>query len=72
MYTKEFIAVGLSICGDLINWCNSNLQKYKPHTPQYKIWNARLTQLIEEANNLSEKYIHATSENNTQIITNVR
>lgn len=72
MYTKEFIAVGLSMCADLIIWCNSNLQKHKPNTPQHKLWDTRLTQLIEEANNLSEKYIHATSENNTQIITNVR
>lgn len=62
VYTKEFIAIGLSICGDLISWCNSNLQKYKPHTPQYKIWDTRLTLLREEANSLSEKYIHATRE----------
>lgn len=60
--TKEVIAMGLSICGDLIGWCNSNLQKHKPNTPQYEIWDTRLTLLREEANSLSEKYIHARSE----------
>lgn len=60
--TKEFIQQGLHTYSDLITWCDSNRKKYEPNTPQYNLWNSRSKQFMNEADILSEKFLHARSE----------
>lgn len=60
--TKEFIQQGLHTYSDLITWCDSNRQKYERNTPQYNLWNSRSMQFMNEADILSEKFIHARRE----------